>query len=302
MFQLRLAGQVALRLLLAAAAIVAAVQAFRLLLLPAIVSLFHPGEAVTSFLRRAGILAFALTAYWAYCRYYEKRSVDELRPALRGIAVGAAVGAGLIALAALVLFATGVYEVTEYRGLQSGLFGVGGFIVVAAVLEELVYRGVLFRTLEHAWGTGIALGLQSLMFGIGHLENLDADAGAADVVTTVVSVTLLGALWTLIFVYSRNLWVAAANHAAWNFAIILTGVPLSGLGDWVSLAPIASEYRGPDWLTGGVFGPEGSVITMVLVCAGVVVSWRLARAKGRFVKARKKEPGAPLPAPASEAA
>lgn len=286
MFHLRLAGRVVLGLLLAFTAVVAAVQAFRLLLLPAIVSLFHPGEALTSFLRRIGILAVALLAYWAYVHFYEKRKVDELRPNPRGIAVWALAGAGLICLAALSLHALGVYEVTGYRGMNSGLLGVAGFIVVAAMLEELVYRGILFRTLEKAWGTAVALCLQSLLFGIGHLENIGDGAGSAELITTVVSVTLLGAFWTLVYVHSRNLWVAGANHAAWNFSIILTGLPLSGLGDWVSLAPIASRYHGPDWLTGGEFGPESSWLTIVLVAAAVAALWIRARASNRLVKAQ----------------
>ena len=287
MFQLRLAGKVVLRLLLAGLAIVAAVQAFRLLALPALVSLLDLGEASASVLRRVGIFACAIAAYWAYCRGIEKRAVGELRPAPLGIALGAATGAGLIGLAALLLFAAGVYEVVEYRGLQPGLFGVGGFIVVAATLEEIVYRGVLFRTLEQAWGTGAGLALQSLLFGFGHLENLDAGSSVADKLATVASVTLCGAWWTMVFVLSRNLWVAAANHAAWNFTIVLTGVPLSGLEDWLPLAPFASRYRGPDWLTGGQFGPEASVVTMVLTGAAVVASWRFAHAKGRLVRAAR---------------
>lgn len=287
MFQLRLAGKVVLRLLLAGAAIVAAVQAFRSLALPAIVSLLDLDEASTSTVRRVGIFACALAAYWAYCRGIEKRTVGELRPAPLRIALGAAAGQGMIGLAALLLFAAGVYEVVEYRGLQHGLFGVGGLIVVAATLEELLYRGVLFRTLEQAWGTGAALALQSLLFGIGHLGNLEAGSSAADRIATVVSVTLCGAWWTMVFVVSRNLWVAAANHAAWNFTIVLTGVPLSGLEDWRSLAPFASRYRGPDWLTGGQFGPEASMVTMVLMGAAVLASWRWACAKGRLVRAAR---------------
>ncbi|GAB3381183.1 lysostaphin resistance A-like protein [Lysobacter fragariae] len=291
MFQLRLAGRVGLSLLLAAAAVVGSVQAFRLLLLPALVSLFHPGEALTSFLRRIGIFAFVLLAYWAYVRFHEKRKVDELRPTLRGIVVGGVTGAGLILLAALLLFALGAYEVTAYRGLQHGLLGVAGLIVVAAMLEEVVYRGIVFRILENAWGTTIALWLQALLFGLGHLENIEGHANTAALVTTVVSVTLLGALLTLVFAYARNLWVVAANHAAWNFSIILTGMPLSGLGDWVSLAPIASRYHGPDWLTGGVFGPEASLVTMVLACAVVAILWALARSRNRLVKAQTSQQG-----------
>ena len=86
MFQLRLAGKVVLRLLLAGLAIVVAVQAFRLLALPAAVALLDLGEASTSIVRRLGIFVCAIAAYWAYCRGIEKRTVDELRPAPLGIA------------------------------------------------------------------------------------------------------------------------------------------------------------------------------------------------------------------------
>ena len=60
---LRLARQTLLRLVAALAAIVGAVQLVRLLLLPAIQSVFHPGDAMTSVLRRTGIFLFAILAY-----------------------------------------------------------------------------------------------------------------------------------------------------------------------------------------------------------------------------------------------
>jgi membrane protease YdiL (CAAX protease family) len=280
MFQLRLAGRVGLRLMVAFAVLLGAVHGFRLLLLPGIISLFQPGEALTSFLRRIGILTMALLAYWAYVRFYEKRKVGELRPTLRSITVGAVSGAGLIGLAMLSLYALGVYEVTAYRGMKNELLGVAGLIVVAAMLEEIAFRGILFQALESAWGTAAALWLQSLVFALMHLENLGDRASAVDQITVVVAGTLIGAFWTLVYVHSRNLWVAAANHAAWNFSIILTGLPLSGLGDWLSLAPIASRYNGPDWLTGGMDGPESSAITLLLVGATVAALWK--RTRGKF--------------------
>lgn len=287
MFQLRLAAQVGLRLVLAFAAIVASVQTFRLLLLPAIISLFHPGEASTSFLRRTGIFAIVLSAYWAYVRYYEKRKVDELRPTLRGIVVGGVTGAGLVSLAVLLLFALGVYHINAYRGVQGGLLGVAGLIVVAAMLEEVAYRGIVFRVLENAWGTVVAVWLQSLLFALAHMGNIENRASTAELITTVVSGTLIGAFWTLVFVHSRNLWVVGANHAAWNFSIILAGVPLSGIGDWVSVAPIAAQYQGPDWLTGGPFGLEDSSITNLLVCAALVALWTRARSKNLLARAQR---------------
>ncbi len=282
--QMRVAKQVLLRLLVAFLAIAGSVLLFRGLLLPGIVAVFHPGESTTSLLRRTGIFLFALLAYWGYVRLHEKRAATELRPAPVGIAIGALSGALLISITTLSLLAFGIYEITAYRGPQSGLLGVAGVIWVAAFLEEVVYRCVLFRILEEAWGTSAALWPQAVIFGAMHLAN--AEANALELTTTLVSVTLLGALWACVYVHARNLWVVAANHAAWNFVIVLSGVPLSGIEDWRAVAPIESRYNGPAWLTGGVFGPENSVITIAVVILSLAVLVQLARKRNRFAPAR----------------
>ena len=86
---------------------------------------------------------------------------------------------------------------------------------------------------------------------------------------------LIGAFWTYLFVLTRNLWVVAANHAAWNFTIILSGTPLSGIDSWQAVAPIESSYHGPFWLTGGLYGPEDSIVTLsvVILCLLVQRVW-----------------------------
>jgi hypothetical protein len=98
----------------------------------------------------------------------------------------------------------------------------------------------------------------------------------------LISVTLLGLLWGGVFVLTRNLWVVAANHAAWNFTIVLCGIPLSGIEDWRTLAPIESRFAGPDWLTGGMFGPESSLLVIATVAVAVVLLLRAARRRGAF--------------------
>ena len=298
MFDARPAKQALLRLIVAFVAIIGAVQLVRLLLLPAIQSVFHPGDAATSLLRRIGIFLFAVLAYWAYVRFFEKRGARELRIAPLPIALGAIAGSLLIAVAMLLMFALGAYEVNAYRGFQDGLLGVAGLIVVAAVLEELIYRCILFRILETAMGTLWALWLQSLVFALMHIANIEDRASTQELVTTVVAGTLIGAFWTLVFVHTRNLWVVAANHAAWNFTIILAGVPLSGIEGWRRMAPLASECPdpacGPAWLTGGVFGPEDSLVTTAMVAASVLAMLYWARRKHRLVAAGAAGAGLPI--------
>jgi uncharacterized protein len=102
------------------------------------------------------------------------------------------------------------------------------------------------------------------------------------VVVMLVSVTLLGLLWAGVFVLARNLWVVAAHHAAWNFTILLSGLPLSGIEDWRALAPLESRYAAPDWLTGGLFGPESSLLVILAITVALGLVLRTASRRGVF--------------------
>lgn len=285
MIDLRPTRRFFIRLSLAALFLVVAVQAYRLALLPGLLALFTLDEAATGVLRRFGILLFAVASYAAYVRVVEKRPVRELHAAPRAMLIAAAAGAALISLTTLPLFALDAYQVSEYRGLQGELVRVASVILIAATLEELVYRGILFRLAEDAWGTAPALWLQAVVFGVGHVENVIDQAMPLELAGTVLSFVLLGAFWALLFVWTRNIWVVGLNHAAWNFAIVLSGAPLSGLEEWRAIAPIASTVQGPDWLTGGLFGPEASVITLTVLGTCLALLWHRTREHRRRVLA-----------------
>jgi membrane protease YdiL (CAAX protease family) len=279
---MRVAGRMLGSLLLGGVAVLGSVLVFRQGLLPMIQAVFHPGPELLSVLRRTGILLTAVAGYWAFVHWHEKREASELRLRPIHLVLGGASGAALVALPIAVLFALGVYERVLFRGVSPALLGVAAFIGIAAILEELIYRCLLFRLLERAWGAKLALGAQAVVFALQHLENVE-QGGTRDVVTMLLSVTLLGLLWAAVFVLARNLWVVAANHAAWNLTILLCGLPLSGLEDWRELAPFESRFAGPDWLTGGMFGPESSLLVIASTTVAVVLLLRAARRRGAFV-------------------
>lgn len=270
-------------LLLGGISVLGSIFLFRQGLLPLIDTAFRPGPEWLSLFRRAGIFLAAVAGYWAYVHWYEKRKATELRLQPVRVMLGGASGAALVALPITMLFAFGAYELQLFRGALPALLGVAAIIGIAATVEELVYRCLLFRLLERAWGTGVALAVQSVVFAVAHLENVE-QGGTGVVVTMLVSVTLIGLLWAALFVLTRNLWVVAANHAAWNFTILLSGVPLSGIEDWRKLAPLETRYAGPDWLTGGMFGPESSLLVIISVTVAVVLLLGVARGHGAFLK------------------
>jgi membrane protease YdiL (CAAX protease family) len=268
-------------LLLGAVAILGPMVVFRQGLLPLIDTIFGPGPAGLSAIRRTGLLLAAIGGYFLYVRWHEKRRASELRLRPVPLLLGAAGGALLVGLPIALLFALGAFEVELVRAPSPALLGVAVLIGIAATLEELVHRALLFRVLERFWGTLVALVLQAVLFAVPHFENLEG-AGGRHLAMMLLSVSLLGLLWAAVFVLTRNLWVAAANHAAWNFTILLSGVPLSGIEDWRPLAPLETRVAGPDWLTGGIFGPESSVLVIAAVAVAVVLLLRRAGRQGAF--------------------
>lgn len=178
--RMRLAARTLFALLLGGVAVLGSIFVFRQGLLPLIDAWFQPDAGTLSAIRRIGILLAAVAGYWGYVRWHEKSRAIELKPRLLGVPLGAASGALMVVLPMSLLFAIDAYEPLLFRGASSALWGVAALIVIAATLEELVYRCLLFRVLERSTGTGIALVVQALVFAVGHLENLpDASPGDA---------------------------------------------------------------------------------------------------------------------------
>ncbi|WP_221031326.1 CPBP family intramembrane glutamic endopeptidase [Actomonas aquatica] len=240
---------------------------FKRLLFPLLQQLPGWPESLSPVVGPLGSLAAAVAAYGLFVRWWERRTATELGVHPAPIAVGAVAGSGLIALTIASLFALGVYQLDSWRGF-SAVAPVAATILSAAVIEELVFRCLLFRAFERSLGTWTAMAVTSGAFGVLHLLN--------DGTTpfTVVSVTLLGAFWCGVYALARNLWVAGLNHAFWNLTIFLSGVPLSGQEEWRHSAPLISHAAGPFWLTGGAFGPEDSILNIVITGAATILLWR----------------------------
>ncbi|HYV20667.1 MAG TPA: type II CAAX endopeptidase family protein, partial [Verrucomicrobiae bacterium] len=232
------------------------------------------GEAAASPLRRAAIFAAAVSSYWAFVHFYERRPVVELSPRWRWTLLAAVAGAASIGLTIVFLYATGRYQLVGFRGFD-GVAGLLVIIAIAAILEELAFRALLFRILEETVGTTAGLLASAVVFSVVHLTNHGVHA------ITPLTVTLGGLMWAGLYIISRNVWVTAAHHACWNATIFLIGVPLSG-EDWTSQAPWQTTVRGSGLWTGGPFGPEDSlfnILVMALICALLV--W-IAKRRGRW--------------------
>ena len=210
--------------------------------------------------------------YWGFVRLTERRRVRELgggrRGAFEGLA-GLGLGAGLFAVIVGVLALVGAYDVLgrdEWAVVQWS-------VPVAAVAfrEELLFRGVIQRVSEERLGTWLALAFASVWFGLEHADN--PNAGLFDgVMIALFGGVLLGAC----FLATRRLWLAIGVHAAWNFVEGgVFGTPVSG---YAIPGILRTSLCGPEWLTGGPFGPESSLVTLAVCSAAsaalLAVAWR----------------------------
>jgi hypothetical protein len=231
-------------------------------------------------LRRWGavlLTAVVLGAYWAYVRVMEKRAVTELsgRRAVPELGLGLALGALLFSATVGILGAMGVYQITGNNGWLIMLGTIPGY-VMTGVLEETVIRGIVFRILEKSLGSWIALGISALIFGALHLLNPGATVLNAAAISIEGGVLLAAA-----FMLTRRLWLCIGIHIAWNFT--QGGVFSVAVSGGQSKGMFQSRMIGPDWLTGGAFGAEASVVALGVCAAAGILLIALAIRKGNVV-------------------
>ncbi|MFF1610221.1 CPBP family intramembrane glutamic endopeptidase [Amycolatopsis sp. NPDC058278] len=232
-----------------------------------------------------GVLTAAagVAVYRWVVRRTEHRPVTELaRPgaglaAGRGVLIGIALFGAVIANIALL----GDYEVRGW-GTVAGAAGLVGFMAAAAVTEELLFRGVLFRIVEERTGTGIALVLTGVLFGLSHLFNPDATLWGAIAIAIEA-----GGLLTAAYVATRKLWLPIGLHFGWNFAGAgIFGTVVSGNGTPQGLLDAVTS--GPSIVTGGAFGPEGSLYSVLFCVLATTAFLWLARRRGHLIPRPKR--------------
>lgn len=216
----------------------------------------------------------ALLAYLILVKAVERRPVSELAP--RRILPDGALGivAGLLLFSAVVgvLWLLGSYHVIATNPHAKWLPALLMAGLGAGIGEEIICRGVLFRIVEEGMGTWWALLISALFFGAAHLANPGATLWAALAIAIEA-----GLLFGLIYHLTRSLPLCMGLHAAWNFAQgTVYGIPVSGLevDGW-----LVSRRTGPDWLSGGAFGAEASVVALALcsLCSVLLLVFALRR-------------------------
>lgn len=207
----------------------------------------------------------AIIVYKVIMKYLARRSTPELPKQRAGIEAvwGMLTGAIFITASTLLIMLMGGYSFHWGNVADPGSVILDSLEIAlgAAIVEELLFRGVMFQAIQKLGGGWVALAVTSLLFGAFHLGNPGATLWSTLAITLEAGV-LLGAA----FMWRRNLWFAMGLHFAWNTIEGLLGIPVSGLpADGLFTVKVS----GGTMLTGGDFGLEGSLVTVIV---GIVIS------------------------------
>ena len=223
------------------------------------------------------VVALSVGLYCVLVRRIEFREVTEFAGTHRARDFGAGILTGTLLFTATMtlLILLGAANVSVSGNGSAPAYAFVGALV-AAVMEELLLRGVLFRIVEESLGSWIALALSALVFGVLHALN-----PGATLASTMAIALEAGVLLAAVYMYTRTLWMPIGLHLGWNFTE--GGVFGASVSGGQARGWLASHLQGSDLLTGGAFGPEASLVAVLLCLAAGLAFLVFAVRRGNVV-------------------
>lgn len=185
------------------------------------------------------------------------------RDLLLGLGYGAAAAASVVA--GMLLFNWARFEPAPADPAPVAA-GLSALLLFGAAGEEMMYHGYAFQVLLRYLGAFAAILPVAILFALMHLGNPSSNVLA--LVNT--------AIWGVVLGYARYrsgmLWLPIGIHFGWNVALPLTGANLSGIT--MRIIGYELHQQAGSWLSGGAYGPEGSVLA---TAAAAVLFWKIAQ-------------------------
>ena len=219
------------------------------------------------------IAASAIPAVYVARRWIDKRSFTSLglQP---GTQAAADVAFGLFLSGIMAAAVFGMMWALGYIGnvhlAVTGWSAVGmlaGSLFVMALVgfwEELVFRGYILQNMAEGMGMKTAVLISCVLYGLVHSTNPNAG-----ILSTAI-IVLFGYLRIYGYLKTGQLWLSIGMHTGWNFfQATVFGFAASGHAEDRTL--LAHDVRAADWLSGGDFGPEASVLTIPVVLMALIV-------------------------------
>ncbi|MFC1554300.1 lysostaphin resistance A-like protein [candidate division KSB1 bacterium] len=221
---------------------------------------------ITAFIAFLLIFAVFVILKWIDKRPFGTLGVNFHKGWFEEFFLGLLIGFALLALSFVVMFALGFLDVSINSfslGLLAGLFKYLLLYLFAGAMEELITRGYMFQALIEGTNKIIATIIFSFIFSILHFFNPSYS------IISAVNIFLAGVLLSVVYIKTRSLWMPIGLHMAWNWTQgSLFGVNVSGIE--VDQSIFTSLPQGNELFSGGEFGIEGSVISILVLTLFII--------------------------------
>ena len=185
----------------------------------------------------------------------------------RGVGLGALMAALAVGLA-FVLDHTSVHSTGNWRIWPQVALPIMLGLVLAALAEELMFRGYPMRRLSEAIGAPAAVAVFAVLFGLAHARNPNAT------VFSTINVALAAVWLSFAFFSAGGMALAWGLHFGWNAGLsMLFDAPVSGY-QFVDVPGVDYSVGRHAWIDGGAFGPEGGIVTTLVMIAGTAAILR----------------------------
>lgn len=219
-----------------------------------------------------------LAAYYYLFRLYDKRKITELsiKYLLKEMFGGFILGFSTISLSIFILYLLGFYQAIS---ITTAHYSIKFFTVLmfAALVEDLFHRGLIIRECENWLGTNLTIVI-GMLVEMQHIFNPNSN------LFSLFLYLIWGFTMGMMFIYTKRIWLPFFFHLGWNFSQPFYGSNLTGLNDMGSI--IQSKFNGPELLTGGAVGIEGSIFTASFLLLIGITLYYLAKRDGKIVKSK----------------
>lgn len=231
--------------------------------------LFHRQPQHLLFWANGLMLVALLALFKVLTRFFEEKPLSSIGLAVCGrwkteLGIGLSLGVAMILAVAGLEWGLGLarFSLNTISAEQVLAAGAYYFLVfaVAAVNEEIIFRGYPFQRLVEAIGPASAVAILSIGFGLVHLQN-PSHSWLSTLNTVAIGISL-----SVAYLRTRALWLPIGLHFAWNFVLGYgMGLPVSGI--LFSRTLLHASVNGPVWVTGGNYGPEGGGLATGVILA-----------------------------------
>ena len=134
-----------------------------------------------------------------------------------------------------------------------------------SIFEEVIFRGYVLKNLLESFNPFVALFISSIFFSLIHGANPNVT------ILGLSNIFLAGFFLGVSYVFTKNLWFPIALHFSWNFFQSMFGFKVSGLD---SYSIIEFKILENNYINGGEFGFESSVLSLVIISVSTIFIWK----------------------------